>query len=81
VSEEPGPEHVVEHLDLVRRARSAIERLPVAQRSAVELAYFGHRSSSEVAELQGIPLGTAKSRIRKGITTLREDLAETDQAS
>ena len=72
VSDEPGPESYAEHRDLMRRARSAMDRLPHGQRSAVELSYLGQRSSTQVAELQGIPPGTVKSRVRAGIATLRQ---------
>jgi RNA polymerase sigma-70 factor (ECF subfamily) len=72
VSDEPSPESYAEHRDLMRRARTAMDRLPHGQRSAVELSYLGQRSSTQVAELQGIPLGTAKSRIRAGVATLRQ---------
>jgi len=76
VSDEPGPEWLAEQRDLIQRAQRAMEQLPPQQRSAVALAYFGQRSSTEVAELQGVPLGTAKSRIRAGIATLRQSFAE-----
>lgn len=76
VSEEPGPEWHAEHRDLIERVRKAMDGLPRRQRSAVALAYFGERSSTQVAESQGIPPGTAKSRIRAGIATLRRTLAE-----
>jgi RNA polymerase sigma-70 factor (ECF subfamily) len=81
VSEEPGPEWYAEHRDLIQRARKAMDRLPSGQRSAVELAYLGQRSSTQVAELQDIPLGTVKSRIRVGIATLRKTLLEGDDAA
>jgi RNA polymerase sigma-70 factor (ECF subfamily) len=71
VSDEPSPESYAEHRDQMRRARTAMDRLPHGQRSAVELSYLGQRSSTQVAELQGIPPGTVKSRIRAGIATLR----------
>jgi RNA polymerase sigma-70 factor, ECF subfamily len=76
VSDEPSPELYAEHHDLMRRARNAMDRLPHGQRSAVELAYLGQRSSRQVAELQGIPPGTVKSRIRAGIAALRQTLSE-----
>lgn len=76
VSDEPSPESYAEHRDLMRRARNAMDRLPHGQRSAVELSYLGQRSSTQVAELQGIPPGTVKSRIRAGIATLRQTLSE-----
>ena len=75
VSDEPSPESYAEHRDQMRRARTALDRLPHGQRSAVELSYLGQRSSKQVAQLQGVPLGTAKSRIRAGITTLRRTLS------
>jgi RNA polymerase sigma-70 factor (ECF subfamily) len=81
VSDEPGPEWYAENRDLFQRARKAMDRLPSGQRSAVELAYLGQRSSTQVAELQDIPLGTAKSRIRVGIATLRKTLLEGDDAA
>jgi RNA polymerase sigma-70 factor (ECF subfamily) len=81
VSDEPGPEWYAEHRDLIQRARKAMDRLPSGQRSAVELAYLGQRSSTQVAKLQDIPLGTAKSRIRVGIATLRKTLLEGDDAA
>jgi RNA polymerase sigma-70 factor, ECF subfamily len=81
VSDEPAPEWYAEHRDLIQRARKAMDRLPSGQRSAVELAYLGQRSSTQVAELQDIPLGTVKSRIRVGIATLRKTLLEGDDAA
>jgi RNA polymerase sigma-70 factor (ECF subfamily) len=75
-SDEPGPEWHAEQRDLIQRARKAIDRLPPRQRSAVVLAYFGQRSSTEVAEIQGVPRGTVKSRIRAGIASLRQTFAE-----
>jgi RNA polymerase sigma-70 factor, ECF subfamily len=76
VSDEPGPEWLAEQRDLIQRVGNAMDRLPRRQRSVVALAYLGQRSSTEVAELQGIPPGTVKSRIRAGIATLRGTLAE-----
>jgi RNA polymerase sigma-70 factor (ECF subfamily) len=83
VSDEPGPEWYAEQGDLIQRARKAMDLLPPGQRSAVELAYFGQRSSTQVAELQGVPLGTVKSRIREGVITLQyraADLARLGEA-
>ena len=75
-SDELGPEGIAESGDLVRRARAAMAGLSDGQRAALELAYFGGKTSAEVAELEGIPLGTAKTRIRTALLRLREALEE-----
>ena len=71
---EPGPEGQVETHDLAERARSAMGSLTAGQRAALELAYFQGKTSAEVAELEGIPVGTAKTRIRSALAKLREAL-------
>jgi len=73
-SEEPGPERQAETMDLASRAKRAMRGLSPEQRAALELAYFGGKTSSEVAELEGIPVGTAKTRIRTALIRLREAL-------
>jgi RNA polymerase sigma-70 factor (ECF subfamily) len=54
-------------------ARAAVRRLPDEQRQAIGLAYWGGLSVQEVATTQGIPLGTAKSRVRLGLDKLARD--------
>jgi RNA polymerase sigma-70 factor (ECF subfamily) len=54
------------------RAKRALDALPEAQRSLVELAYFEGLSCSEMAERCGIPIGTVKSRLAAGMSKLRE---------
>lgn len=57
-----------------RRVRAAMASLTEAQRGALELAYFGGYTHSEVASLLDLPLGTAKTRIRDGLIRLRDTL-------
>ena len=55
--------------------RDALGRLPDAQREAVVLAYYGELTADEIARRSGVPLGTAKSRIRLGLAKLRDEMA------
>ncbi len=55
---------------------SAVRQLSAVQRQAIELA-FGHGlSHQEVADMTGVPLGTAKSRVRLGLAHLRTGLEQ-----
>src|SRR6266550_4124207 len=58
------------------RVQAALRKLPDQQREALELAYYGGFSQSELAERLGQPVGTIKSRMFTGLAHLRELLAE-----
>ncbi len=61
----------------VERARvtAALAELPDEQRRAVVMAALGGLSAREVAEVEGVPLGTAKTRVRLGLRKLRATLS------
>ena len=54
------------------RVQAALKQLPDTQREALELAYYGGFSQSELAERLGVPIGTIKSRMFAGLARLRE---------
>lgn len=57
-----------------QRVRGAVATLTEVQRQAVELAYFGGYTHTEVARMLDVPVGTAKTRIRDGLIRLRDTM-------
>jgi RNA polymerase sigma-70 factor (ECF subfamily) len=55
-----------------RAVQAALAQLPPDQREALELAYYGGLSQSQLAERLGIPVGTVKSRMFAALRTLRD---------
>ncbi|HXV03361.1 MAG TPA: sigma-70 family RNA polymerase sigma factor, partial [Gaiellaceae bacterium] len=58
------------------RVHGALAELPENERTVIELAYWGGRSQSEIAELLQIPLGTVKTRTRTGLARLADTLED-----
>jgi len=50
-----------------REVRRCLDRLPAEQREVLQLAYFGGRTQVEIAEQLGLPLGTVKARMFRGL--------------
>lgn len=62
--------------DQSQMIRRALEGLPLEQRQAVEMAFLGGLTQTEISEQLGQPLGTIKARIRRGVMKLREVVGE-----
>ena len=54
--------------------REALARLPVEQKQAVELAFYGGYTYREIAEISRVPLSTVKGRMRLALEKLHSYL-------
>jgi len=69
------PSDVVERVEQSEQVRSALQELPKEQWQVIHLSFYGGVAHQEIAQRLGIPLGTAKTRIRLGMRRLRQLLA------
>ena len=68
------PESVLHSTHAALAVRGAVAELPAAQRTLIEAAFFEGYTHQELSDRFGVPLGTVKTRIRLGMTRLRESL-------
>ncbi len=74
ISTSDDPESAAETAADMRDLRSVLEDLPAEQRQALLLAALCGRTAAEISELESIPLGTAKTRIRTGLQKVRQSM-------
>ena len=72
----PGADDAVVARSRREIVQDALSRLPADQREAIELAYYGGLTQSELAERLSQPLGTIKSRMFSGLQRLHALLVE-----
>ena len=70
------PEDSATVTDETIRVRTALSRLPSEQRRAILLAAFYGYTAREISQREAIPLGTAKTRVRRGLTKVRSLLRQ-----
>ena len=73
-SNDVSPEGAAVNADAARGLHLALAGLTAEQRRALVLAYFYGMTAAEISEAETIPLGTAKTRIRAGLSKLRETM-------
>ena len=75
---DPGPNSLETQADQELRlvVGAAMVGLPQAQQQAIELAYYEGLSHAEIAERLNQPLGTVKTRIKLGMSKLRDGLQQ-----
>jgi len=71
----PDPASEVDQAERARIVRSVLMEIDPQERTALELAYFSELSHSQIADKLGIPVGTAKTRIRSAMIKLRKALS------
>jgi RNA polymerase sigma-70 factor (ECF subfamily) len=78
VAADVGPTETVEDLvsrrELSELVEAAMARLPEEQRTAIILKEYHGMTFQEIADLQGCPLSTVKTRLYQGLSVLRREL-------
>ena len=72
----PSPFETQADQELCIAVGAAVAGLPIAQQQAIELAYYEGLSHTEIASRLNQPLGTVKTRIKLGMSKLRDSLQQ-----
>ncbi|QES52059.1 siderophore-interacting protein [Streptomyces venezuelae] len=66
-NDDAAPDRVLDRILLVE----ALSRLPCQQREVLHMAFYDDLTQAQIAERTGMPLGTVKSHVRRGLCRLR----------
>lgn len=72
VANDLNPEEIYFHKLICQ----VVEKLPETNRKAIKMAFFDGFSHTEIAETAGLPLGTVKTRVRRGIELAARSLRQ-----
>jgi RNA polymerase sigma-70 factor (ECF subfamily) len=75
ISTDPDPSEAAQRGDATAQVRLALASVPLEQRRALVLSAFYGLTAEEISRQEDIPLGTAKTRIRAGLSKVRSLLA------
>src|SRR6185436_3529802 len=70
----PSPDETLARLETARKLVEAVASIEEPFRTTLLLRYFEERTSVEIANLQGVPAGTVRWRLKRGLELLRERL-------
>lgn len=77
-----GADEALDHIEVrdeARLARAALDRLPEAQRRVILMSVVQGLTHQEISTATGVPLGTVKSHIRRGLMRAAEELSVSKQ--
>lgn len=72
----PGPSTVLGRRQEQRLLLQALRHVPLDYQVVLELHYWEQQSATQIAEITGVPVGTVKTRLRRGRQLLEERIAE-----
>jgi RNA polymerase sigma-70 factor (ECF subfamily) len=75
------PQDLLAAAELGGLVHHALGKLSEIQRQIISLAFFEDLSHQEIAKKLGMPLGTVKSHIRRGMLCLKRELGEIEAVS
>jgi RNA polymerase sigma factor (sigma-70 family) len=71
---DPGPDLLLERLELLRTVADLVRALPEPYRATVLMRHFEGRTAAEIASATGVPAGTVRWRLKEGLDRLRAGL-------